>query len=164
MNIITDINERLQALECQTVGFETLQQEMCDTCQNIKRLQRESATLRGRLDDAEDRSRRENLIFFGIPDGPSENARQCEETIISIASDKLDISLPLDSIERAHRIGKFSSAKNRPLVVKLPTFKTKEMVFSKRSDFAGTGISVSEGFCEATRHARKKLLEFGIEA
>lgn len=51
MNIITDINERLQALECQTVGFETLQQEMSDTCQNIKRLQRESATLRGRLDD-----------------------------------------------------------------------------------------------------------------
>lgn len=164
MNIITDINERLQALECQTVGFETLQQEMSDTCQNIKRLQRETETLRGRLDDAQDRSRRENLIFFGIPDGPSENARQCEETIISIASDKLGISLPLDSIERAHRIGKFASGKNRPLVVKFPTFKTKEMVFSKRSDFAGTGISVSEGFCEVTRHARKKLLEFGIEA
>lgn len=60
-----------------------------------------------------------------------------------------------------HRLGGFIVNKCRPVIVKFTSFKTKESVFSSQQKLKSVGLSVSGDFSFATRHARRKLVEFG---
>ncbi|XP_075534599.1 uncharacterized protein LOC142568604 [Dermacentor variabilis] len=117
----------------------------------------ESIALASRLDDLEDRSRRHNLLFFGIPDGVSETWTQSEKHICELLSRHLNLRITDGTVERAHRLGAYT----RPIIVKFSSFKTKENILSQKSKLKSTGVSISEDFCRATRLTRKKLLEFG---
>ncbi|KAH6940907.1 hypothetical protein HPB50_010340 [Hyalomma asiaticum] len=84
-----------------------LQQTITDAVREV------NAELRSRLDDFEDRSRRENLIFFGIPDAAAETWSQSEDKVREIVS-TLGVQLPTDGISRAHRLGSYANKKCRP--------------------------------------------------
>uniref|UniRef100_A0A1S4LJU1 Uncharacterized protein n=3 Tax=Ixodes scapularis TaxID=6945 RepID=A0A1S4LJU1_IXOSC len=66
-------------------------------------------------DDLDNRSRRNNLIFFGIPDVQNETWATSEERIVSFCSEKLNIQIDSAAIERAHRLGRFTLTKKRPV-------------------------------------------------
>lgn len=66
-----------------------------------------------------------------------------------------------EAISRAHRLGKFSPNKCRPIIAKFASFKTKSEIFSSKAQLKTVGITVGEDFCISTRTARKKLIEFG---
>nr|XP_054917232.1 uncharacterized protein LOC126544205 [Dermacentor andersoni] len=121
----------------------------------------ESIALASRLDDLEDRSRRHNLLFFGIPDGVSETWTQSEEHICELLSRHLNLRITDGTVERAHRLGAYVANKTRPIIVKFSSFKTKESILSQKPKLKSTGVSIGEDFCRATRLTRKKLLEFG---
>ncbi|XP_077558553.1 uncharacterized protein LOC144174022 [Haemaphysalis longicornis] len=115
-----------------------------------------------RLDELEDPSRRENLIFYGIPNLlPSENWSESETKIRDCLSNLLQLTLTDEAISRAHRLGSFTVNKHRPIMVKVSSSKHKQKVFAERKKFKGTGVSVSEDFCRATCLSHKKLIEFG---
>ncbi|KAH8031951.1 hypothetical protein HPB51_022271 [Rhipicephalus microplus] len=116
-----------------------------------------------RLDELEDRSRRENLIFYGIEDCDSETWAQSEEKICQILNETLKLNLGSsdDRISRAHRLGRFVVGKSRPVIVKFASFKFRESMLQSRSSFRESHVSISEDFCRATRSVRKKLFEFG---
>lgn len=120
----------------------------------------EHASLQARLDEFEDRSRRENLIFYGIEDSASETWADSEEKVRSILNSTLNLQLPDEAIARAHRLGTFSPHKTRPVIARFTSFKTKDSVLSQKSKFRGTNISISADFCKATRAIRKKLIDF----
>lgn len=124
-------------------------------------MREEITTLRAKLDEAEDRSRRDNLLFFGIKDSPKESWQESEGQIISFSSEILQLQIPATDIARAHRIGRYSVDKNRPIVVKFSSFKTKELIHAKRSLLTNTDFNIREDFSLSTRIARKKLLDFG---
>lgn len=63
-------------------------------------------------------------------------------------------------MERAHRIGRHSCNRKRPIIVKFVSYKTKEAVLSKGRNFKGTDFSVAEDFSPAVRNARKHLVAF----
>lgn len=157
---VSDINTRLSIVEdrvnnldeCQTNG---LQQVVADT------VREESAELQSRLDDFEDRARRENLIFYGLADSSSESWAQSEEKVKALLCSSLGMQLSSDSISRAHRLGAFVATKCRPIIVKFTSFKTKDAIFSNKGKLKGTGVSISADFCKATRNCRKKLTEYG---
>lgn len=90
--------------------------------------------------ELEDRSRRDDLIFCGIPD---------------LAP------LTEEAISCAHRRGSFTVNKHRPIIVKFSSSKRKQKVFNERKKIKGPGISFSEDFCRATRLPHKKLIKFG---
>ncbi|XP_077558922.1 uncharacterized protein LOC144174231 [Haemaphysalis longicornis] len=120
-----------------------------------------TTAINSRLDELEDRSRRENLIFYGIPDLlPSENWSESETKIRDCLSNLLQLTLTDEAISRAHRLGSFTVNKHGPIIVKFSSSKHKQKVFAERKKFKGTGISVSEDFCRATRLSHKKLIEF----
>ncbi|XP_037561568.2 uncharacterized protein LOC119440760 [Dermacentor silvarum] len=117
--------------------------------------------LDARVDDAENRSRRNNLIFYGLPDpSASEPSSESEKIILRHCSDHLKVSLDPKEIERAHRIGRYSPDRKRPIIVKFVFFKTKEAVLSNGRNFKGTDFSVAEDFSPAVRNARKHLVAF----
>uniref|UniRef100_L7LUT5 Putative tick transposon n=1 Tax=Rhipicephalus pulchellus TaxID=72859 RepID=L7LUT5_RHIPC len=158
---ISEIKARLATVETQTGSLEKWQHELGDVVEAVGGITKEAAVLRSRLDDAEDRSRRNNLLFYGVTDIATESAVQSEQKIIDILNNTLTLSVPSDNISRAHRIGRFFQGKSRPIIVNFTAYKTKEEILSKRAGLKESNISVSEDFCPATRHARKALIEYG---
>lgn len=160
VSTVSGINERLQSVEQQRACFEGFQGDVCRTRECVTTMQKELTTLRARLEDAEDRSRRDNLLFFGIADDPLENWERSSAKIIALASDSLQLQLSSDSIVRAHRLGRYKAGSNRPIIAKFAADKSKDLVFSKRSLLSGTELSIKQDYSLATRTARKKLSEF----
>nr|XP_050046516.1 uncharacterized protein LOC126543441 [Dermacentor andersoni] len=123
---------------------------------------KENYSLRTRMNDLEDKCRRDNLLFFGISEGTEsiETWLQSEEKIVNIIQQKMSITLSTTDIAWAHRIGIAESTKTRPIMVKFSNYKTKEMLLNAQSKLKDSDVSMSEDFSPSTRHARKKLVEF----
>lgn len=158
---MNEIKDRLVKVENQTSVFEHWQQEMKELRTTVERIEKDTSILHSRLDDAEDRSRRNNLVFYGFPDTADETSSESENKIINLLTNTLKIDVTGSDICRAHRIGRYDSAKTRPLITKFETFKTRELVSSKRGLLKSTDIAMSEDFCQSTRNIRKKLIEYG---
>lgn len=141
--------------------MEQWQREVKELHETVHRLVKDACALTSRLDDAEDRSRRDNLIFYGLSDVAGETSTQSEEKLLGVLNDKLQLNISADSIARAHRIGQFKTTKTRPLIVKFERYKTKELVLSKKALLNESNISMSEDNCRATRNVRKILIEYG---
>lgn len=121
----------------------------------------EIAALKACADDAENRQRRNNLLFFGMPDSKFETWKESEEAVVSFCSDKLGVALDSVNIDRAHRLGSFAEEKARPIIVRFVRFKDRESVLASGIKLRDTEFSVREDYSRTLRVARKKLLEFG---
>lgn len=161
---VTDINVRLGAVELKVCSLESLQDSSGVPQPAAEAIRSESAALEARLDDYEDRSRRENLIFYGIQDVRAETWGETEGKVRAILKDRFSLELPSEGISRAHRLGSFVPNKCRPVIVKFTFFKVKETILSRRAKLKGTNISLQEDYCKGTRLSRKKLLDFGKES
>ncbi|XP_029830951.3 uncharacterized protein LOC115315791 [Ixodes scapularis] len=120
----------------------------------------ELSQLKTRCDDAEGRSRRCNLLFFGITDADKETWAQSECLVTSLCSEKLNVQVESSRIERAHRLGAFDPQKCRPIIVKFSSFKDKDSVLSSAHKLKGTRVAISEDFPISVRLARRHLLDF----
>ena len=138
-----DLGSRLDRLEKKT-----------DLSEDIK-------ALRWKAIDSEARSRRNNLLFYGIKE---ERDEDCSATIIKFMKDKLNLSEPV-VLQRAHRTSKRipnntvgqSTLKPRPIIVCFLDFRTKEIVRSKRHNLRAP-YGISEDLPLAVRKAQKSLL------
>ncbi len=115
--------------------------------------------LQSKVCELEDRQRRDNLIFEGIPDTQGESAKDCEkntrkhlkETLKVPGSDKLCIG-------RVHRLGKFKDGQNRQTIVKFDRFPDRQKVWSKGIEQPSTSqTKVKENYSKESEKARSKL-------
>ncbi|XP_077553579.1 uncharacterized protein LOC144168480 [Haemaphysalis longicornis] len=152
------IQKRLDELEEKTKVLDLNGERKASMQESIDYLTTQQDTLQLRIDELEDRSRRENLLFYGIPDA-QESWEQSETSIVGALSGVVD-PLPQNAIERAHRLGAYHPNKCRPIIVKFSSYKLKDSVLAVRKKLKEKDITISEDFSPATRHARKRLLEF----
>lgn len=114
-----------------------------------------------RLDDAENRSRRNNLSFYGIADDkPPKMYAQSEELITWFWRDHLKITVESKDVEPAHHIGRHSQDRCRPIIVKFTSFKTKQAVLATAPQLKGTDFSIGEDFSHRVPNTQKHLLAF----
>ena len=114
-----------------------------------------------RMVDQEARSRRNNLIFHGIPETEEEN---CEDKLIQFVKEKLKVEISPTAVQRAHRLGKPRSRNNignlaftpRPMIVLFSDFKQKEMIRKQRFELQRP-FGISEDLPIEIRRARKSL-------
>ena len=123
--------------------------------------------LETKTQDLEDRSRRNNLVFFGIPE--SSNTEDCDAIICDILHktkilDDKDVHPGL--LERAHRLGRKKPGNNRPrpIIICCGSFKDKEFILNNSKKLKDTGYTVSEDFSRATLDIRRELVRKGKEA
>ena len=62
-------------------------------------------------------------------------------------------------MDRAHRIGKRSPNKPRPIIVMFTYYRHKDHIIKNGSQFAGTGVNVSEDYSKQTLAVHRKLVE-----
>ena len=129
----------------------------------LEEMEKKEKILQWRAIDREARSRRNNLIFHGVPEEKEEN---CEKRVLEFLKDKLNISDPV-VLQRAHRIGKptgnntIGSRANRPrpLIALFLDFKQRETVRKAAREHLKppTPFRVSEDLPLETRKARQSM-------
>ena len=113
--------------------------------------------VKDRLDDLEDRSMRNNLKIDGLVEEEAENWEQSVHKVLQLVKDKLDIKEKIE-VERAHRVGKKSEGRPRPIVVKFLRYQDREKILRNSKKLKNTNIYINEDLCEASIAKRKSLL------
>ena len=91
--------------------------------------------LEEKLDSAENHSKRNNLLFYGIPTAVGETWSDSEDKVMNIIKTDMKITEGV-AIERAHRVGK-------AIIIKLQSYKDKEKILKGAKNLASTNKSHS---------------------
>lgn len=147
---------RLDAIEEKLTQVEATILVVKELGSKITTLEKTVQKLEKKLVDLEDRSRRNNLIVYGIRERTDESVESLtKEVVDNVFSSVLRVNV--SSVERIHRLGRKQPDKHRPVILKLMDYREKMSVLKNCSKLKGTSISVSEDFAPATRQIRKHL-------
>ena len=133
---------------------------MLDLKTENDRLKKQTSVIQERLDsltikadDLECRSKRNNVIFYGLhrPDG--ETGQDCEDALQDFLTDKLELSRTID-FDGVHRL---NSKPNSPVIARCTYFKDKNTIQKARYKLKGSNIFLGEDFSVGVREIRKKL-------
>ena len=131
----------------------------------VKTLTKQAKEEKQRAINLESHSRRNNLIFFNIPEQEDETATKSE----SILRNFMEVRLKLNkedandiSFERVHRVRKPSASggKPRPLIPKFTFYRDKEFVLSKAKNLRGTDFAIARDFPKEIVDERRRLVPF----
>ena len=115
-------------------------------CQKVEGLEKQ-------IDDLEGRSKRNNLLFFGLEKEEGETNESSEQRLQELFTDKLELAESVD-FDRVHRI---SSKPNSPLIARCVFYKDKVKILKARSKLKGSKIFIGEDFSTTVREVRKRL-------
>ena len=150
------LNERLKTLEDSN---DVLSADVGEMSTKVEQLEEENQFIKDRLrnleeklDSAENHSKRNNLLFYGIPTEAGETWSDCEDKVMNIIKTDMKITDSV-AIERAHRVG-------IAIIIKLLSYKDKDKILKGTKNLASTNkdISVREDFSQAVQTKRSKLV------
>ena len=108
-----------------------------------------------KLDDLECRSRRNNLLFHGLPRPPNESPEECEQTVREFLTDSLEMAGDMQ-FDRVHRT---SDKANAPVIARCTVYKDKTAIMKAKSKLRGkdSRVFIGEDFSARVRQIRKQL-------
>ncbi|XP_077486853.1 uncharacterized protein LOC144098234 [Amblyomma americanum] len=125
-----------------------------DQSTRVENLEKTVTFLREKIIDLEDRSRRSNLVVFGVDEASDETESVLREKVISeVFQEKLGVTC--NSVARIHRIGK--AGKKRPVILFFQDFNEKQEVMRNVRKLKGTKYSVQNDYSRDTLRIRKLL-------
>nr|KAG5695832.1 hypothetical protein BaRGS_006489 [Batillaria attramentaria]KAG5696034.1 hypothetical protein BaRGS_017146 [Batillaria attramentaria]KAG5713691.1 hypothetical protein BaRGS_024739 [Batillaria attramentaria] len=159
---VTDLSGQVTGLAGRVADLQNKNDQLTEQNRELNAkvgsLEEKVGHLEERLDDVEGRSRRSNLLFYGIPQtSKNETWQESEETVKSVLKEKLGIE---DNIQfdRVHRLkGGAGSSSSPPIIAKFAFYKDKEHVLRNKQKLKGSDIFVGEDFTKRVRDIRKKL-------
>lgn len=159
---LQQLSDKVTAIEAELAQLKSQSPSLLPA-ETIPSLESKISHVQARCDDAENRLRRCNILFYGIEDSENETWAMSEGIILEFCMQKLKQTISSDCVERAHRLGRFSAGRNRPIIVKLSRFKEKDCILMSGPLLKGTPFAVGEDFSLDVRIARRKLLHFAKE-
>lgn len=123
----------------------------------MTKLSEENKGMKESILDIQARSKRDNLIFSGIPEQEEEDPEAPFKKFL-----QKQLELPVDTVKNisfhwVHRLGRKQpdSQHQRPIVAKFEHFKQKELVKSQGQELRGTDFSMKDQFPrEILEHCR----------
>ena len=115
--------------------------------------------------DTESRQRRNNLLFWGIPEVRNED---CIAEVSNFLEDKLGLDGDAICIPRAHRIGKVQRQnvigrsvriRHRPLIALFSDYQDVELILSNANKLQGKPFGINRDYPQGIINARKPLLK-----
>ncbi|KAH9375996.1 hypothetical protein HPB48_010199 [Haemaphysalis longicornis] len=160
---LNDLMTRIAKTETECYSIPEIRTDVANLISTTTKATEAITNIDDRINDAEDRSRRNNLLFYGIEEKESDKWIDSEKAVIKLCETKLNVTIDPKEIARAHRLGKIVPGKTRPIIVNFTFFKTRETVLSNAAKLKGTDYSITEDFCTATRSVRRELVRFARE-
>ncbi|XP_076446978.1 uncharacterized protein LOC143284196 isoform X1 [Babylonia areolata] len=106
-----------------------------------------------RIDDLEGRSKRNNLLFYGLPRRPNETSADCEGVVQDLLTDSLDMTDVME-FDRVHRL---SSRPDSPVIACCTYYRQKVNILKAKGKLKGTNIFIGEDFSKGVRDIRRRL-------
>ena len=168
------IDSKLETMFACLLDVKATNERLLKAERTVKQLNKSTQKNSRRIDllayksiDIEARQRRNNLLFWGIPEVRNED---CIYTVISeFLGDKLGLDVDAITIQRAHRIGKLQHRQNvigravrirhRPLIVAFMDYQDVELVLSHANRLQGTPFGVNRDYPQEIIAARKPLFK-----
>lgn len=153
---LQQIHTRLDKIENVADQIMPLQTKISETTDRVYELEKDICSIACKLDDLENRSRRNNLIVYGIKESDQESQEALRRRVCNdIFKDVLQ--LKIESIERCHRLGERRTNKDRPVILRVVDYKEKMLVLQNAYKFKGSNYSVGEDFSKRVREIRRNL-------
>ena len=133
---------------------ESLRTQVTTITRDTDERRRQAASDHDAVVDLQWRSMRDNLVFYGIREETDEN---CNTVLAQFFTDELGVTDEID-LARAHRMGKATTGKTRPIVAKFERLQQREKVRMAGPRLAGKKFGVSEQIPKEWQEKRKSLL------
>jgi polyhydroxyalkanoate synthesis regulator phasin len=144
------LREELRGLREEVSG---LRQQNQDLQRKNDHLAEKLDYLDRKVDDLEGRSKRNNLVFYGVARRENETNSDCEDILKDLFMDKLELARDVE-MDRVHRV---SSRPDSPIVARCVFYKQKVDILKAKTKLKGTNIFVGEDFSTKVRDQRKRL-------
>ena len=93
------------------------------------------------LEDLQQYSRRTNVLIHGIEEEEKEDT---DKKAHDLFTEQLGLPLVEKDIARSHRLGKKTEGRNRPIIVRMLSYRQKKAVYDKKSKLKGTKVAIKE--------------------
>ncbi|XP_075534775.1 uncharacterized protein LOC142570261 [Dermacentor variabilis] len=148
---ICELNAKINKVSNALDGIQEIKARI-DSLEDTVRLQAK------KLVEYENRSRRNNILVFGVEESASETDSDLKKVVMEeVFQDKFGIEVK--TIERIHRLGRIKDGKRRPVVMRFYDYNEKEHVMKNCFKLKGSSYSVSNDYAPETVEIRKKLWE-----
>ena len=104
-----------------------------------------------KTDDLECRSKRNNLIVYGLHREKNESGEECEAVLKEMIVDKLELGEV--EFDRVHRL---NSKPNSPVIARCTFFKDKVKILKAKGKLRGSQVFIGEDFSLRVRDLRRK--------
>ncbi len=149
--------DRMEQEFQKTIDFVCKQQK--ENTDRIEQLEVRFCVLERHLIDQENRSKRDNLVFSGIPESFDTQEKLTAE-VLRIIAEKMNVKQQI-SVERCHRLGgvrRGDRSKPRLTVIKFSFYCDRMSVWNQRRELKASGYFVQEHFAKEVEEKRQKLL------
>ena len=169
--IINELKLRLSTLEGDVFDLQEknnkLENKVKSQDEENERLKLEINRERARVDGAlksinklEQYQRTNNIRVFGLEDREqNESQRQTESKITTLLRNKLGITVEPRDIEACHRLGRFSTSADRPVIVRFTNRKIKVAAISNRRKLKGHKVVITEDLTQSNYQKLKQVKE-----
>ena len=152
-----------ESIKILAVPVDTQAKTISELGKGVNNLRKSASFEKERAIKLESHSRRNNLIFYGVPEEVNETSVKTESLLYSFLEDELKLKeddIDGISIERAHRLGKRNAngQKPRPIIAKFSFHKNKELILSNARSLAGTVFGISQDFPREIVEIRRSLV------
>lgn len=113
---------------------------------SVDSIKRENLSLKCQMNDLENQQRKENIRVSGLPELASENPTIAACEFLA----KKGIKVKEGDVHVSHRIGKMTTGKPRPLIVRFHDRTIRNKVIRERKVLKGSGVTVSEDVSHLT--------------
>ena len=151
-----------------TEQADTQQKMLSKLTEDVNKLTQVANEEKERAINLESHSRRNNLIFYNIPEVRQESSATTETLLYTFLEQNLDMAEEETNeipIERVYRLGKIrEDTKPRPIIAKFSFHKDKERILSSARTLAETNNGISQDFPREIVEIRKGLVKVMKEA
>lgn len=153
---LSTLTDRLDRFEKQLTDLNVVTNQVKVLETSVSRFDEQISELINKVDDLENRGRRNNLIIYGLEEPNKETYEQLEATVKDNLFHGI-LGLTVSGIERCHRLGRKTSEKPRPVILKFVDYREKIAVLKASYKLKDTNFSLSDDFSKRIREIRKQL-------
>lgn len=157
MAACAEMKEEVRVLKEEVTSLHQENESLRQENQDVKR-RLDNMSLK--LDDLEGRSRRNNLLFYGLERKEDETNQDCEQAVQQLLSSKMGLRQPV-AFDRVHRV---SNKKDSPIIARCTFYKDRTDILRGKLKLKGTDVFVGEDFSPRVRDIRKALYPHCKEA
>ena len=121
-------------------------------------LHKKVQTAMSEVDNLQQYSRRNCLLFHGITESNDEDT---DQLVVDQCNEKLNLSITRDMLERTHRLGPKhdQGGKPRAIIVKCCSYRNRCLVFINKKRLKGTSVTITESLTKARMELVKEVLK-----